>query len=158
MKKAMKTSVLLLSMFAFMLGKEVKLIIVYLKKIFHYQATWNFLHWSVNSSRTIFSGISNTSCCQVSETLWTAACPVPLSMGFSKQEYWGGLPCLHPGDLPNPGIEPTSLMSPVLMGGFFTTNAYSFFLILHLPWRRKWQPTPSTLACKTPWAEEPGEL
>jgi len=39
MKKAMKTSVLLLSMFAFMLGKEVKLIIVYLKKIFHYQAT-----------------------------------------------------------------------------------------------------------------------
>ena len=121
MKKAMKTSVLLLSMFAFMLGKEVKLIIVYLKKIFHYQATWNFLHWSVNSSRTIFSGISNTSCCQVSETLWTAACPVPLSMGFSKQEYWGGLPCLHPGDLPNPGIEPTSLSSPAVADGFCRT-------------------------------------
>ena len=42
-------------------------------------------------------------------TLCTAACQTPLSMGFSRQEYWGGLPCPHPpGDLPNPGIEPRS--------------------------------------------------
>ena len=39
-------------------------------------------------------------------------CQVPLSMGFSRQEYWSGLPCPPPGDLPNPGIKPTSLRSP----------------------------------------------
>ena len=38
--------------------------------------------------------------------LWTVAHQAPLSMGFSRQEYWGGLPCPPPGDLPNPGIEP----------------------------------------------------
>ena len=56
-------------------------------------------------------------------TLWTIACQAPLSMGFSRQEYWSGLPCSPPGDLPDPGIEPTSLMSPALAGGFFTTSA-----------------------------------
>ena len=44
-------------------------------------------------------------------TLWTAAHQAPLPMGFSKQEYWSGLPCLPPGDLPDPGIEPVSLHS-----------------------------------------------
>ena len=44
-------------------------------------------------------------------------------MGFSRQEYWSGLPCLPPGDLPDPGIEPVSLMSPELAGKFFTTGA-----------------------------------
>ena len=43
----------------------------------------------------------------------------PLSMGFSRQEYWNGLPCSPPGDLPNSVMEPTSLLSPVLAGGFF---------------------------------------
>ena len=43
-------------------------------------------------------------------------------MGFSRQEYWSGLPCLPPGDLPHPGIKATSLMSPALAGGFFTTS------------------------------------
>ena len=52
-----------------------------------------------------------------------AACLAPLSMGFSRQEYWSGLPCPAPWDLPNPGAEPTPLMSPVLAGGFFTTSA-----------------------------------
>ena len=47
----------------------------------------------------------------------------PLSMGFSRQEYWSELPFLSPGDLPNPGLEPVSLMSPVLAGGFFITIA-----------------------------------
>ena len=44
-------------------------------------------------------------------------------MGFSRQEYWSGLPCPPPGDLPNPGMEPVSLMSPALASGFFTTRA-----------------------------------
>ena len=42
--------------------------------------------------------------------------------GITSQEYWSGLPCPPPGDLPNPGIEPTSLMAPVLAGGFFTAS------------------------------------
>jgi len=46
----------------------------------------------------------------------------PLSMGFSRQEYWRGLPGLPLGDLPDPGIKPISLMSPALAGGFFTTS------------------------------------
>ena len=43
-------------------------------------------------------------------------------MGFSRQEYWNGLPCPSPGDLPNPGIESMSLLSPALAGRFFTTS------------------------------------
>ena len=43
-------------------------------------------------------------------------------MGFSRQEYWSGLPCPSPRDLPNPGIKPTSLTSPALAGRFFTTS------------------------------------
>ena len=49
-------------------------------------------------------------------------CQAPLSMGFSRQEYWSGLPFPSPGDLPNPEIIPTSLMSPALAGGFYTTS------------------------------------
>ena len=47
----------------------------------------------------------------------------PLSMGFSKQEYWSGLPFPPSGDLPNPGIKLMSLVSPALAGRFFTTSA-----------------------------------
>ena len=54
-------------------------------------------------------------------TPWTVARQVPLSMGFSRQGYWRGLPLPSPGDLPHPGIEPASLVSPSLAGGFFTT-------------------------------------
>ena len=53
---------------------------------------------------------------------WTVACQAPLSMEFSSQEYWSGLPCPSPGDLPNSGIELASLMSPALAGRFFTTS------------------------------------
>ena len=55
-------------------------------------------------------------------TLWTVICQVPLSLGFSRQEYWSGLPCPPPGDLPDPGIKPVSLTSPELGGGFFTAS------------------------------------
>ena len=56
-------------------------------------------------------------------TPWTVACQSPLSMGFSRQEYWRGLPFPPPGNLPDPGIKPMSLMSPALAGRFFTTIA-----------------------------------
>ena len=55
-------------------------------------------------------------------TPWAIARQTPLSMGFSRQEYWSGLPCPPPGDLLDPGIKPTSLLSPALAGGFFTTS------------------------------------
>ena len=48
------------------------------------------------------------------------ACWAPLSMGLSRQDCWSGLSCSPPGDLPDPGIEPASLMSPALAGRFFT--------------------------------------
>ena len=54
-------------------------------------------------------------------TLWTVGHQAPLSMGFSRQEHWCGLPCPHPEDLPDPGIEPESLTSSTLAGGLFTT-------------------------------------
>ena len=50
--------------------------------------------------------------CLTFAILWTRQ--TPLSMGFSRQEYWSGLPCLPPGDLPDPGIEPKSPTSPAL--------------------------------------------
>ena len=56
-------------------------------------------------------------------TSWTVACPAPLSMGFSRQEYWSGLPCPPSGDPPDPGIKPSSLTSSALESRFFTTSA-----------------------------------
>ena len=49
-----------------------------------------------------------TKSCPTLVTPWTIACKAPLSMGFSRHEYWSGLPFLSPGDLPDPGIEPGS--------------------------------------------------
>ena len=57
------------------------------------------------------------------ETPCTIAHQAPLSMGLSRQEYWSGLPYPPPGDLPDPGIEPASLLSPALAGRLFTTRA-----------------------------------
>ena len=54
-------------------------------------------------------------------TPWTVARQVPLSMEYSRQEYWSELPCPSPGELPHPGIEPASLESPALAGRFFTS-------------------------------------
>ena len=67
--------------------------------------------------------LSCFSCVQLYATPWTVACQAPLSMGFSKQQYCSGLLCPFPGDFPDPGIKPTSLMSPALAGIFFTTSA-----------------------------------
>ena len=63
--------------------------------------------------------LSCFSCVQLIMTLWTVAHQAPMSIGFSGEEYWSGLPCPPPWDLPNTGIEPVSLMPPALAGGFF---------------------------------------
>ena len=57
-------------------------------------------------------------------TPWTVACQAPLSMEFSRQEDWSGLPFPTSGDLPNPGIESALSVSPALAGGFFTAIAH----------------------------------
>ena len=64
------------------------------------------------------------SCAQSCPTLYNPVdcSPAPLSMGFSKQEYWSGLPFPSPGDLPDPRIKPVSPAAPALAGGFFTTE------------------------------------
>ena len=75
-----------------------------------------------------------TTTLSVQFSLVTQSCPTlcnpmdcspqaPLSMGFSRQEYWSGLPCPPPGDRPHPAVSSSSLMSPALAGGFFTTSA-----------------------------------
>ena len=63
--------------------------------------------------------LSCLSCVHLFVTLWTVDCQVPLSMGFSRQEYWSGLSFSPPGDLPNSGTESASLTSPALTGWFF---------------------------------------
>ena len=68
---------------------------------------------------------------QLFATPWTIAHQAPLSMGFPRQEYWSRLLFPTPGDLPNPGIEPQSLVSPVLAGRFFTIRATK--LAKHVP-------------------------
>ena len=66
--------------------------------------------------------LSHFSRVQLFVTLWTVAHQAPLSMGFSRQEYWSENSFPSPGDLPHPGIEPASFTSPALSGGFFTTR------------------------------------
>jgi len=56
-------------------------------------------------------------------TPWTVTCQALLSIVFSRQDYWSGLPFPTPGDLSYSGIESTSLLSPALAGSFFTTGA-----------------------------------
>ena len=67
--------------------------------------------------------VNCSSCVRLFAALWTIICQAPLSMGFSRQEYWSWLPCPPPGDLPTLGREPMPLKSPALAGGFFTTRA-----------------------------------
>ena len=64
---------------------------------------------------------------------WTEKPGGPHSMGFSRQEYWSGLPCPPPGDLPHTGIKPSSLGSPALAGRSFTAEpAVKPHKILHI--------------------------
>ena len=66
--------------------------------------------------------LSRFSHVQLFVTLWTVACQAPLSMGILQAEYWSGLPCPPPWDLPDPGVKLMSVLSPELAGGFFTTS------------------------------------
>ena len=79
--------------------------------------------WEVSHLPLILLCAKSLSRVQLFATLWTVAHQAPLSMGFSCHDYWCGLLFPPPGDLPNTGIEPLSLMSPALAGGFFTTSA-----------------------------------
>ena len=76
-----------------------------------------------NAYFTLCCVLSHFSRVQLFVTLWTTAREAPRSVGFSRQEYWSGLPFPPPGDLSNPGIYPVSLTSPALVGEFFTTSA-----------------------------------
>ena len=67
--------------------------------------------------------LSPFSLVQLFATPWTAAHQAPLSVGFSRREYWSGSPCPPLGDLPDPEIKPESLMFTALAGRFFTTSA-----------------------------------
>ena len=95
---------------------------------------------------------------QLCVTLWAVACQEPLSMRFSRQEYWSGFPCPPPGDLPDTGIKPEFLRSPALAGvKIYSTGPTGKTLRQHrlsfwlqweaLPWsrhlrylRRQWKP------------------
>ena len=75
------------------------------------------------SIKLMWCVVSHFSHVQLFMIPWAAVHQASLSMGLSRQEKWSGLPLPPPGDLPNPGIEPMSLVSPALAGGFFTTGA-----------------------------------
>ena len=64
-------------------------------------------------------------------TLWTVAHQNPLSMGLPRQEYWGGLLFPPPGDLPDPGMEAASLMSPALAGRSFMIEPFNLYLSIN---------------------------
>ena len=68
--------------------------------------------WKQQTDECVLSVLSCFSHVQQFVTLRTVTSPAPLSMGFSRQEYWSGLPFPSPGDLPVPGMEPVSFMSP----------------------------------------------
>ena len=73
-----------------------------------------------SSLHVLLIGVSRSVLSDSFATPWTVAHQAPLSMGFSKQGCWSGLPCPPPGDLPDPGIKPASVMSPPLASRFFT--------------------------------------
>ena len=77
---------------------------------------WRILRWRVTLDNLCTCSVTSDS----SATPWTTDCQAPLSMGFSRQEYWSLLPFTPPGNLPDPGIEPAS---PALAGGFLTSSA-----------------------------------
>ena len=86
------------------------------------QALWeNSIAVSQNVKHRVSIIVQLLSCVSLFVTSWTVARQAPLSMEFSRQEYWSGLSFPTPGDLPYPRIEPESLASPTLAGGFFTT-------------------------------------
>ena len=86
---------------------------------------WSFTYQQAPQFHTQWGTcvLSCFSCVWPFATPWTVAHQDPLSMGLSRQEYWSGLPWPPSGDLPDPRMEPASLMPSALAGGFFTTSA-----------------------------------
>ena len=80
--------------------------------------------WKLGKQQGSMSVVCNQSLSrvQLSATPGTVTHQSSLSMGFPRQEYWSGLPSATQGDIPDPGIEPTSLASLALAGGFFTSG------------------------------------
>ena len=116
---------------------------------------------------------SVTSAVSTSVTLWAVACQSPLSMGFSRQQYWSGLLCPSLGDLTDLGIEPVSACISCIAGGFFTHWAtweatwevmvfsgllFSLELSSSCLSEKAMAPHSSTFAWKIPRTEEPGRL
>ena len=85
-------------------------------------------------------------------TPWAVACQAPLSMGFSRQEYWNGLPFLPPRDFLNTGIETQPLISPEWAWGFFTTTWFSCHYTIR---KKKLICTLDTDTCKQSSLEAP---
>ena len=88
---------------------------------------------------------------------WTIACQFPQSMGFSRQEYWSGLLCPSPGDLPNPGMEPI-LPNPGMETCLLHWQAGYLPPAGKTIMEKAMAPHSSTLAWKIPWMKEPGGL
>ena len=89
--------------------------------------------WALYAFAAIVVVVQSLNRVQLFVTLWTVAHQAPLSMGFSRQEYFSGLPCPPPGDLPDPGIEPASVASPALAGRFFTTEPPGKLTCIQMP-------------------------
>ena len=75
--------------------------------------------------------LSHFSHIQLFETLWNVAHQALLSVGFSRQEYWSGLPCPAPGYIPDPGVEPASLMLPALQADSLPSEPPGKPLLFH---------------------------
>ena len=87
-----------------------------------YLSVQQVVHAAYHMGKKERKKVKSLSRVQLFVTPWTAAHQAPPSMGFSRQEYWSGLPFPSPGDLPNPGIKPESPASPALARRFFTTE------------------------------------
>ena len=95
-------------------GKQVSCVSCIGRRVLYHWATWESLKYNslckIPTCQYIsIHVLSCFSCVQLFVTLWTLAWQAPLSIGFSRQEYWNRLACPPPGDLPDPGMEPTSL-------------------------------------------------
>ena len=89
------------------------------------------MYWMPLCEHFVRHVLSRFSHVQLLVTLWIVTCQALLTMEFSRQEYWSGLPFLPPGDLPDSGVEPESLTSLALAGGFFTTRPPRKSLVRH---------------------------
>ena len=97
------------------------------------------LQGKIIEANTVLCYVQLLSRVQLCVTPWTVACQAPLSMGFSRQEYWSGLPFPSPGDYTDPGMELVSPVAPALAGRFFTTEppgkSYNtIFFVFFTPW------------------------